>query len=115
VTCLVTGATGNVGSLVTQRLIERGDRPAVFVRDPKKARELFGDRAYAEAFVDIWRAIREGRLATVTEGVPQVLGRKPITFDQWAEEHAGAFRRSGTTRGTRGRSVWPPSSPKRPR
>ena len=43
-TYLVTGATGNVGSLVTQRLIDRGDRPCVFVRDPKKARELFGDR-----------------------------------------------------------------------
>ena len=296
-TCLVTGATGNVGSLVTQRLIDRGDRPCVFVRDPKKARELFGDlveirvgdladisgalagigdiflinsgpdleirdraaalaskaagvrhlvklstldvstgvgtgpwhargehavresgvpftfirsaafmsnalswvptiksdgvlrtstgngkiafirpadiadvavkalttrahdgealvitgpqaltygemasrigaaigktirfeqisdedarsnfdRAYAEAVVDIWRAIREGRLATVTDGVQQVLGRKPVTFDQWAEEHAGAFRRSGTTRGKRGQSVRPPSSPKRPK
>lgn len=280
-TCLVTGATGNVGSLVTRRLIDRGDRPAVFVRDPKKARRLFGDRveirvgdladisgaldgirdlfllnsgpdlevrdraaafaakaagvrhlvklstldvstgvgtgswhargehavrecgvpftfirssafmsnalswghtikregvlrtstgsgkiafihpcdiadvavkalttrahdgealvitgpqaltygemasrigaaigktirfeevsdeearpdfdrAYADALVDIWRAIREGRLATVTDGVQRVLGRKPVTFDQWVEENAGAFRRSGTTRG----------------
>jgi uncharacterized protein YbjT (DUF2867 family) len=218
VTCLVTGATGNVGSLVTQRLIDRGDRPCVFVRDPKKARELFGDlveirvgdlvdisgalagisdifllnsgpdleirdraaalaskaagvrhlvklstldvstgvgtgswhargehgemasrigaaigkairfeqisdedarsnfdRAYAEALVDICRAIREGRLATVTDGVQQVLGRKPVTFDQWAEEHAGAFRRSGTTRGKRGQSVRPPSSAKQPK
>ena len=280
-TCLVTGATGNVGSLVTQGLIDRGDRPCVFVRDPKKARELFGDgveirvgdlgdisgalagisevlllnsgpdlairdraaafaakavgvrhlvklstldvstgvgtgpwhasgehavresgvlftfirssafmsnalswvhsiksegvlrtstgngkiafihpadiaavvvkalttrahdgealvitgpqaltygemasrigaaigktirfeqisdeearpnfdRDYADALVDIWRAIREGRLATVTDGIQQVLGRRPVTFDQWAEENAGAFRRSGTTRG----------------
>jgi uncharacterized protein YbjT (DUF2867 family) len=262
VTCLVTGATGTVGSLVTQRLIDRGDRPSVFVRDPKKARRLFGDRveirvgdladmsgalagirelflvnsgpdlevrdraaafaakaagvrhlvklstldvstgvgtgswhawrtrcprerrpvhvhphlgvhvqraelgahdqargrltnvngqredrahdgealvitgpqaltygemasqigaaigktirfeeisdeearpdfdrAYADALVDIWRAIREGRLATITDGVQRVLGRKPVTFDQWVEENAGAFRRSGTTRG----------------
>jgi uncharacterized protein YbjT (DUF2867 family) len=281
VTCLVTGATGNVGSLVTRRLIDRGDRPAVFVRDPKKARRLFGDRveiragdladisgalagirdlfllnsgsdlevrdraaafaakaagvrhlvklstldvstgvgtgswhargehavresgvpftfirssafmsnalswgrtikregvlrtstgsgkiafihpgdiadvavkalttrahdgealvitgpqaltygemasrigaaigktirfeevsdeearpdfdrAHADALVDIWRAIREGRLATVTDGVQRVLGRKPVTFDRWVEENAGAFRRSGTTRG----------------
>jgi uncharacterized protein YbjT (DUF2867 family) len=281
VTCLVTGATGNVGSLVTRRLIDRGDRPSVFVRDPKKARRLFGDRveirvgdladisgalagirdlfllncgpdlevrdraaafaakaagvghlvklstldvstgvgtgswhargehavresgvpftfirssafmsnalswehtikregvlrtstgsgkiafihpgdiadvavkalttrahdgealvitgpqaltygemasqigaaigktirfeeisdeearpdfdrAYADALVDIWRAIREGRLATVTDGVQRVLGRKPVTFDQWVEENGGAFRYSGTTRG----------------
>lgn len=280
-TCLVTGATGTVGSLVTQRLIDRGDRPAVFVRDPKKARRLFGDRVeirvgdladisgaldgirdlfllnsgpdlevrdraaafaakaagvrhlvklstldvstgvgtgpwhargelairesgvpftfirtsafmsnalswvdtikregvlrtstgsgkiafihpgdiadvavkalttrahdgealvitgpraltygemaskigaaigktvrfeeisdeearpdfdgdYADALVDIWRAIREGRLATVTDGVERVLGRKPVTFHRWVKENAGAFKRSGTTRG----------------
>ncbi len=55
--------------------------------------------AYADALVDIWRAIREGRLATVTDGVQRVLGRKPVTFDRWVEENAGAFRRSGTTRG----------------
>ena len=78
------------------------------------ARPTF-DRAYADALVDIWRAIREGRLATVTDGVQQVLGRRPVTFDQWAEENAGAFKRSGTTRGKRGRSARPPSSPTRPR
>lgn len=43
-TCLITGATGNVGSLVTERLLDRGERPAVFVRDRKKAQRLFGDR-----------------------------------------------------------------------
>src|SRR5262249_47315609 len=56
----------------------------------EEARPNF-DRAYADALVDIWRAIREGRLATVTDGVQQVLGRKPLTFDQWAQENAGAF------------------------
>ncbi|MGC4068388.1 MAG: NAD(P)H-binding protein [Polyangiaceae bacterium] len=57
------------------------------------------DGAYADALVDIWRAVREGRLATVTDGVQRVLGRNPRSFDQWAQENAGAFRRSGTTRG----------------
>jgi uncharacterized protein YbjT (DUF2867 family) len=42
---VITGATGNVGSLVAQRLIEVGVRPRVFVRDPNKARALYGDRA----------------------------------------------------------------------
>ncbi|MCA9626038.1 MAG: hypothetical protein KC766_00160 [Myxococcales bacterium] len=88
-TYLVTGATGTVGSRVTQRLIDRGDRPAVFVRDPKRARRL-----------DIWRAIRQGRLATVTDGVQQVLGRKPASFDQWVVENEAAFRQSGTRRGS---------------
>jgi uncharacterized protein YbjT (DUF2867 family) len=48
--------------------------------------------AYAEALVDIWRAIREERLATVTDEVERILGRKPIPFAQWAQENAAAFR-----------------------
>jgi (4-alkanoyl-5-oxo-2,5-dihydrofuran-3-yl)methyl phosphate reductase len=45
-----------------------------------------------EARLSIFRAIREGRLAAITDTVEQVLGRKPITFDQWARENAEAFR-----------------------
>lgn len=41
---LITGATGTVGSLVVKRLIERGDRPRVYVRDPQKARAYFADQ-----------------------------------------------------------------------
>lgn len=40
---LVTGATGNIGALVTHRLIERGIRPCIIVRDEARARALFGD------------------------------------------------------------------------
>lgn len=40
---LITGATGNIGALVTQRLIDRGERPCFFVRDGAKARAQFGD------------------------------------------------------------------------
>lgn len=45
-----------------------------------------------EAHLSIYRAIREGRLATVTDTIERVLGRKPIAFDQWASENAQAFR-----------------------
>lgn len=45
-----------------------------------------------EAHVSLWRAIREGRLATVTDTVERILDRKPIALDQWAIENAGAFR-----------------------
>ena len=45
-----------------------------------------------EARLSIFRAIREGRLAVVTDTVEQVLGRKPITFGQWASENAEEFR-----------------------
>jgi (4-alkanoyl-5-oxo-2,5-dihydrofuran-3-yl)methyl phosphate reductase len=48
--------------------------------------------ALAEARLSIFRAVREGRLATVTYTVEQALGRKPITFDEWARENASAFR-----------------------
>jgi uncharacterized protein YbjT (DUF2867 family) len=43
-TYLVTGATGTVGSLVVERLVELGHRPRIFVRDAKKARARYGDR-----------------------------------------------------------------------
>jgi uncharacterized protein YbjT (DUF2867 family) len=44
-----------------------------------------------EAHVSLWRAIREGRLANITDNVERILGRKPIAMDQWATENAGAF------------------------
>jgi len=43
-TYLITGATGDVGSKVVELLIQRSDRPRVFVRDADKARLRFGDR-----------------------------------------------------------------------
>jgi uncharacterized protein YbjT (DUF2867 family) len=51
-----------------------------------------GKGPYADALVDIWRAVREGRLATVSDGVKQVLEREAIPFDRWAEENANAFQ-----------------------
>jgi uncharacterized protein YbjT (DUF2867 family) len=51
-----------------------------------------GKGPYADALVDIWRAIREGRLATVSDGVKQVIEREPIPFNRWAEENADAFQ-----------------------
>ena len=44
-TYLITGATGDVGAKVVACLLERGERPRLFVRDASKARSLFGDRA----------------------------------------------------------------------
>jgi uncharacterized protein YbjT (DUF2867 family) len=51
-----------------------------------------GKGPYADALVDIWRAVREGRLATVSDAVERVLDRKAIPFKQWAEENAKAFQ-----------------------
>src|ERR1700679_843968 len=43
-TYLITGATGDVGSKVVEHLLQRGERPRVFVRDAEKARSRFGNR-----------------------------------------------------------------------
>ncbi|CAN5181246.1 SDR family oxidoreductase [soil metagenome] len=51
-----------------------------------------GKGAYVDALVGIWRAVREGRLDTVTDGVKRITGREPIPFDQWATENAASFQ-----------------------
>jgi hypothetical protein len=42
--------------------------------------------------VALWRAIREGRLATVTDQVQHTLCRPPLTLDHWLAENVAAFR-----------------------
>jgi hypothetical protein len=51
-----------------------------------------GSPEETEAHVSLWRAIRQGRLATVTDCVERVLRRKPITLEEWAVENISAFR-----------------------
>lgn len=50
-----------------------------------------GEGPYVDALVDIWRAVRHGRLDTVTDGVREAIGRAPISFAQWAAENAASF------------------------
>jgi uncharacterized protein YbjT (DUF2867 family) len=62
----------------------------------EEARERYsrvsGSPEETEAHVTLWRAIREGRLASVTDNVERILGRKAITLKQWASENAHSFR-----------------------
>lgn len=51
-----------------------------------------GKGAYADALVDIWKAVREGRLATVTNGIQDICGREPIPFSKWAADNAPSFQ-----------------------
>ena len=75
--------------------------------------EWAGKGPYVDALVDIWRAVREGRLDTVTDGVKQVIGRKPIPFDRWAAENADVVSvavragRPETSSSRRVRFGWP--------
>jgi uncharacterized protein YbjT (DUF2867 family) len=47
---------------------------------------------YVDALVDIWRAVRESRLETMTDGVKRVTGREPIPFAQRAAENAASLQ-----------------------
>lgn len=62
----------------------------------EEARERYsaisGSEAETEAHVALWRAIRDGRLAGVTDTVERILGRKPVALDQWVAENSAAFR-----------------------
>jgi uncharacterized protein YbjT (DUF2867 family) len=53
--------------------------------------KISGSQAETEAHVELWRAIREGRLATVTDTVERILRRKPIAIEQWISENVAAF------------------------
>jgi uncharacterized protein YbjT (DUF2867 family) len=57
-----------------------------------KMREYGDSPEVVAAHLSIYRGIREGQLACVTDEVERVLQRKPITFDQWVRENMEAFR-----------------------
>jgi uncharacterized protein YbjT (DUF2867 family) len=56
--------------------------------------QVSGSAEETEAHIALWRAIREGRLATVNSNIERILGRKPITLDRWLVENVAAFRES---------------------
>jgi len=116
---LITGATGNIGSLVVERLISAATlaitgpealsyaemtakisaaigKPiqfqAISDEDARQQQIAWGaPEPLVEARLSIFRAIRDGHLATFTDTVKRVLGRKPITFDQWVQENIAVF------------------------
>ena len=73
-----------------------GKRLAFQPISDEEARERYsvisGSAEETEAHVALWRAIREGRLATVTDSVERILARKPIPLPRWAAENAASFR-----------------------
>ena len=51
----------------------------------------------ADALLDLLRFYREGKAATVTQDVEQVLGRKPIALAQFVRDHRDAFASTQAT------------------
>ncbi len=48
--------------------------------------------SYVERLLELYRYIREGRAAVTSTSVKDVTGREPVTFDQFAREHAAVWR-----------------------
>jgi (4-alkanoyl-5-oxo-2,5-dihydrofuran-3-yl)methyl phosphate reductase len=92
----ITGPQALSFGEMTEKVAAAIGRPLRFqsISDAEARRQHLAWRApppLVEARLSIFRAIREGRLAEVTDRVESVLGRKPIAFDQWAQENAAAF------------------------
>jgi uncharacterized protein YbjT (DUF2867 family) len=81
-------ATATIGSAIGKRLTFQ---PISDDEARQRYSAISGSVAETEAHVSLWRAIREGRLAGVTDNVQRILGRKPIPLEQWAIENATAF------------------------
>ena len=93
----ITGPEALSFSAVTERIGAAIGRPLTFqpISD-EEARQHYArisrSREETEAHVSLWRAIREGRLATVNDNVERILGRKPMGLDQWLRDNVAAFQ-----------------------
>jgi len=92
----ITGPEAVTFAEVAERIGAAIGKPLAFqpISDEEARRRYAATGAPAEeteAHVALWRAIREGRLATVTDNVERILGRKPIGLDQWIKENAASF------------------------
>jgi len=93
----ITGPEALSFAEVTARIGAAIGRPLIFQQiSDEEARQRYsrisGSAEETEAHVALWRAIREGRLATVNNNVQRILGRKPIALDQWLTENARALQ-----------------------
>jgi uncharacterized protein YbjT (DUF2867 family) len=96
--CLpITGPEGLTFAEATAKIAAAVGKPLTFQRiSDQEAGQRFSATGASEeeiqAHIELWRAIREGRLGTVTNTVERVLGRKPMTFDEWLQENGPAYR-----------------------
>ena len=87
---LTTGQIAEKISRVAERKISYIDLPPA---EFKTAMLSAGTPEWsAEAMVDLQRFYRVGKAKQTTDDVERFLGRKPITFDQFAHDYAFAFR-----------------------
>jgi uncharacterized protein YbjT (DUF2867 family) len=92
----ITGPQALSYAEMTAQLAVAIGKPLRFeaVSEKQEQREMLQAGVPAEivaAHLSIYRAIREGRLARVTDNVERILHRKPRSFAEWAQENASAF------------------------
>jgi uncharacterized protein YbjT (DUF2867 family) len=93
----ITGPQALSFAEITEKIGSAIDRPLQYqpISDEEAGRRFAATGASQEeiaAHVELWRAIREGRVAATTDEVEQILGREPIALEQWIRENAEAFR-----------------------
>jgi uncharacterized protein YbjT (DUF2867 family) len=82
---------------MAQKLSKAIGKPVRFVDlpDPEYRKALLGEgvpEPYADLLVDLSRYFTTGAAAAVTSDFEQVAGRKPISFDQFARDHASVWQ-----------------------
>jgi uncharacterized protein len=86
----LTGATGLLGTVIVNRLLERGDAVTVLSRDPDRARAALGD---VEAHA--WRPLHEPAPAEALSGRDAVVHLAGESVAQrWTDESRSAIRDS---------------------
>jgi uncharacterized protein YbjT (DUF2867 family) len=93
----ITGPEALTFGEITARIGAAMGKPLTFqaISDEEAGQRFSATGASPEevaAHVELWRAIRENRLGTVTNSVQRILGRPPINLNQWLTENASAFR-----------------------
>jgi uncharacterized protein YbjT (DUF2867 family) len=96
-TYTLTGPQALTNSEIAQILSDTLGREIRFINLPpaqfKEALLSAGAPEWnADALLDLQRLYREGKAATVTRDVKQVLGREPISFAQFSRDYAVAFK-----------------------
>ena len=81
--------TARIGAAINKRLTFQ---PISDEQARQRYSRISGSAQETQAHVALWRAIREGRVATANDNVQRILGRRAIAIDQWLNENAGAFQ-----------------------
>ncbi|QSQ16830.1 NAD(P)H-binding protein [Myxococcus landrumensis] len=89
--------TGSEALTIPQRvhiLKETLGRDIAYVElSDAQARERWRDMGFGPDFIELLATWHDNPLAyTLTNAVEKVLGRPPLRFDTWAQEHVAAFR-----------------------